>query len=171
MTECEALSERMPLVAHGESAWTAAEAGHLAQCAECAAEWRLVQVAAGLGRREAAAVDPALVAAGVHGRRVAARRWERRFRAWGAIGALAAAAAVALVVWPGPRPDSGPVRAAVADAPPTLVPELDSLSADELQSVLGSLDRPLAESRTLGTDGLGDLSDDQLATVLNTMEG
>ena len=48
MTDCEAIQERMPRVARGLDAWSPAEAQHLVGCAECAAEWRLVQAGASL---------------------------------------------------------------------------------------------------------------------------
>ncbi len=61
MTHCEKLTDRMFLVAQGGSDWSAEEAAHLASCADCGAEWRLVQAAQGLGALAASRIDPARV--------------------------------------------------------------------------------------------------------------
>ena len=44
------LSDRMPDVAAGRIRWSVPEQQHLVECADCAAEWRLVSTASALGR-------------------------------------------------------------------------------------------------------------------------
>lgn len=168
MTICDALSERMPEVARGEAHWDAAALAHLAACRECAAEWRVVSAAVALGRA-APLIDPEEVGRVVLRRLAASGGRRRRARRWlGALVGLAAAAAIVLVL----RSPAAPVEGR-PDVPPTPVflPELDSLSALQLESVLGSIDRPLGTVRTLDAPGLSGLSDDQLADVLQSMEG
>ncbi|MFI5235525.1 MAG: hypothetical protein ACHQXA_07440 [Gemmatimonadales bacterium] len=168
MSECVELSDRMPGVARGEAEWTAAEAMHLAACPECRAEWALVRAAIALGRLAPSAGDPAILLAGIRGRLEAARWVGRRYRRWGVRVALAAAAALALVVLRGRVPatsgDSAP-RASI------FLPELDSLSTDELGAVLRGVERPLTDVHSLDGQGLGDLDDQQLADILQSMEG
>ena len=170
MTQCESLVDRMPDVARGPAVWTPAESAHLAACAECSAAWAVVRAAAGLGAHHVL-VDPALVAAGVRGRLASHRRDARVIRRWSVAAALASAAAVVLFVRAAPR-SAGAVEAPVAvEAGPVFLPELDSLSTTELQSVLESVDRPAGALRTLDSQGLSDLSDDELAGVLQSLEG
>ena len=170
MSECDALVDRMPEVVRGSAAWTPAESAHLRNCAECAAAWTAVRTAAGLGTRETL-LEPALVAAGVRGRLAAHRRDARIIRGWSAVAGLAAAAAVVLFVRSAPPPSVGVQSPVAAEAGPVFLPELDSLSATELQSVLESVDRPVGTLRTLDSQGLSDLSDDELAGVLQSLEG
>ncbi len=98
MTECEAMRERMPDVAHRVDAWTDAEAAHLTACGDCALEWRLVQVGAQLGSD--ASVDVERIAERVTARLLAepAESTVIRRLPWrgGVIGLLAAAASVVL---------------------------------------------------------------------------
>lgn len=170
MTQCEALLDRMPDVARGRAAWTPAESTHLGQCAECGAAWAAVRVAAELGVRQAL-VDPALVAAGVRGRLAAHRGDARVIRGWSAAAALAAAAALVLFVRSVPSSPATVESPVAVEAGPVFLPELDSLSTTELQSVLESVDRPVGALRTLDSQGMSDLSDDELAGVLQSLEG
>lgn len=165
MTICEELSERMPAVARGEAHWDATALAHLAVCRECAAEWRVVSAVAALGRA-APAIDPEAVGRLVLRRLAASGGRRRRARRWlGAVTGLAAAAAIVLMLW-------SPTRRVVSEPEaPVFLPELDSLTAVQLESVLGSVDRPLGTVRTLDAPGLSGLSDDQLADVLQSMEG
>jgi hypothetical protein len=168
MIQCEELSGRLPELPADEAAWGEAERAHLAACAECRAEWRLVRAARRLGAR-APAVDATLVAAAVRGRLAGHRRDARIIRRWAGAAAVAAAAAVVLVAWPhGTAPVSPP---AAVEAGPVFLPELDSLSTSELRTVLESVDRPIGSLQTLDAQGMGDLSDDELAGVLQAMEG
>jgi hypothetical protein len=94
MNDCERLSDRMPDVALGRGGWTPDEAAHLAGCAECRAEWRLVLAARALERGAPTVSDPSALA-GTLQRRLAedlAVRSRAR-RAWAFAGAAAAAAA------------------------------------------------------------------------------
>ncbi len=199
MTTCTRLSDRMPDVALGRERWSEAEARHLASCEDCRAEWTLVSAGSRMGDALRPA-DPARVAAGALARIERERVRIRARTRVAAIGGLAAAAAVALAVWGGrtPRPTPGvsePPAGAVAAGPATPprpsptaagpaagsqtvagatldlpLPELDSLPAEVLDSMLKALDEPLAQ---LGPDDLpGDDSGDQeLARALAGLEG
>ncbi len=48
---CQELSDKMPSVVRGELSWTDAEAHHLADCADCRAEWEVVSAGAALAER------------------------------------------------------------------------------------------------------------------------
>ena len=50
MSNCGHLSNRMPSVVLGRSAWTEEESSHLAGCASCQQEWNVVSLSSGLGR-------------------------------------------------------------------------------------------------------------------------
>jgi hypothetical protein len=49
MSDCEWLSDRMPVVALGRAEWTPDEIRHLNECEPCRQEWELVQVTSRLG--------------------------------------------------------------------------------------------------------------------------
>ncbi|MGB7211800.1 MAG: hypothetical protein WBC97_04160 [Gemmatimonadales bacterium] len=166
MMICERLTDRIPVVARGDAHWDAMELAHLTTCADCSAEWRLVSSAVALGRRTPT-VAPELVARAVvdrlrtdHHRKGWSRRW------LGGVTVLAAAAVVALIFWP----RSGTGGAELVPVP-VFLPELDSLTTPQLESVLGTLDAPLGSVRTLDAPDLNGLSDDQLSAVLRSMEG
>ena len=169
MPECTVLSDRIPDVAAGRDSWSPADQRHLAECADCAAEWQLVRAAGALGQQLGYAPDAAALS-GVVLSRVAAFRdgaSVRRRRSWVA-AAMAAAAAIALVVWGG-RTDTRPAPAAPPAATvqsAALVPELDSLDAGELRDVLDAFDAPLSERMIFGPPTIGDLSDQELERVL-----
>lgn len=168
MTTCEGLQERMPAVARDEDRWSTADLAHIAGCAECAAGWSVVEETVRLGRATPV-VDPGQVAAAVLGRLGADRARARARRRWvGGVVGVAAAAALTFVLWPAARPAPA---APVATQASVFLPELDSLTVDQLQAVLGAVDRPLGSDRTLDSSGLGGLSDDQLSAVLQSMEG
>lgn len=156
MSDCERLSDRMPEVAMQRAAWTADEASHLGSCADCRAEWDLVLATQRLEAR-APTVDPSAIAEVVR-RRLASEpvsgprhRW-----AWGA-GAAAAAAAIVLAVTGGDDArKAGAPAAAVAEAEPLVpLPELEGLETAQLDTLLRTLDGPLAggpDSTTLDND-------------------
>jgi len=196
MTPCTALSDRMPDVALGRSRWTEDEARHLADCADCRAEWAVVGATARLGASLHSAIDPAATAGRLRDR-LAAERTRRRVRTRVILGAgLAAAAGLTLAVWPGRGRPSGPVLAPapvpVAGAPapgqaqgdtttvagppsvnpgPELpLPELDSLPAEALDSMLRALDEPIARADADDAP-LGDTGDQELARALSGLEG
>ncbi|HEU4570069.1 MAG TPA: hypothetical protein VFS07_05800 [Gemmatimonadales bacterium] len=161
---CGLLEDRMPDVAAGRAAWTAEERAHLAGCAECGAAWEVVRRAAALGRGVEARYDAGRVAARV-GAALRAPAPTRRRGAW---IALAAAAAVAVVLFRGdlPRPGAAP---GVADV--RLLPELDSLTTEELALLSDELQAPLGETGIVETPGLEELDTTQLERVIRSLEG
>jgi hypothetical protein len=184
----------MPGVALGRSEWTDEEARHLADCADCRAEWAVVRAAQRLGASLPVPVDPAVTAARALGRLAGERaRTRNRARVW-MVGALAAAAVLGLVVWtrgggsratePGALPVTTPVAVEPGPAgPPTVaarpvpraevelpLPELDSLPAEALDSMLRVLDEPLARGDADAVP-LGDAGDQELARALAGLEG
>lgn len=169
MTICEQLSERMPAVALGQAAWSDTERAHLAECAECQAEWALLAEASRLGLDVAAGIDAHHVTERVLGRlRVEGGRARVRRVGW-MLGGLAAAAALVLAVWPA-RTHPGAIAPAVAEEMP--LPELDSLGTPELQAVLDSLDTPLGTTvQGVDTGDLDDLDARELQHVLDGLEG
>ncbi|MSR02024.1 MAG: hypothetical protein EXR94_04690 [Gemmatimonadetes bacterium] len=169
MTPCELLSDRMAKVAAGDAGWTADEAGHLAACADCAAEWRLQSAAGHLGRR-LPPLDPARIVTRLH-QELATDRPEvvpltRRGPVRWALG-LAAAALILAVRMVGPSGGSGPADSAV---PGGVLSELDDLSGQELASVLEviEVDRP---GPSVEEPGLGDLTADEWERLLRNWEG
>jgi hypothetical protein len=194
MTLCQQLSERMPAVALGRSRWSDAEETHLASCADCRAEWSLVQLAARLAASSPALVDPEAIGAKVAGRLEQARASGRRVRRW-AMAGLGVAAAVTVALWtgrPAPRqpiaalpsapapsaaPSPAPVNPPGAHAePPRLelpVPGIDEMSDSDLDDLLRAMDEPLAGNSTSPDDGagLGDPDDRELAGALTVEEG
>lgn len=165
MTGCHALSERIPLVAHGRALWSQTEREHLAACPDCAEEWRLVSAAVALGAGVAERLEPGAVAARVHaGLTAVETRPRRRFRPAGWVAAAALAAAVALTVW------LGPGRTPRVESDVTLLPEIEPLDATGLQAMLEMLPAGSAWS-TLETPGFADLTEEELESILRTLEG
>jgi len=164
MTSCGRLSDRMVAVAHGLEVWTAEEREHLAACAECGAEWRLVQRGQSLG---GALPQPDLdkIVAGVGSRLamesdgVVSIDRGRRGRWW--LGGLVAAALILVAVQYSSRPPEVPSAEAVS-----FIPELEDLTATELEVVLDELDGadPSDDGR------LGDLDVNELEQVLEAWE-
>jgi hypothetical protein len=181
MTECERLSDRMPLVARGTATWSAAEAAHLAGCDGCAAEWRLVGAAQGLGAGVTLRDSPDAMAAALLGRLRAVEAEDRRRRramaavSWGGLAVAASLLLALLLRTPGAAPVAAPdsMEVAVGDAAPFAVslPELDDADAEELQAVLDAFDAPLGESETLDRSGAADVEADDLRRVLRAWEG
>jgi hypothetical protein len=172
MTDCESIQDRIPLVAGGLAAWSDQESAHLATCAECTAEWRVVQSARRLGDAAARRVDPARVSSAVLAR-LAAERRRARWKRGGLLAGLAAAAAVVLMLrstshTAAPGPD--PVQAA-GTALHVPIAELDRLDAGQLEAVLEGLDQPLGAGAAPDAPHLGDLDDNQLERVLRSLEG
>ncbi len=170
MTTCERLSDRMPQVLRGEQSWTAAEVAHLASCADCAAEWRLIGAAAELGAR-LPAVDSARIAIGVQQRLASAPPdvvpiVQRRPFRW-AVGLAAAAAVVLAVRMASPGGGSRPIGTGPSIG---VLSELDELTGQELVSVLEVLDSERLAPSVEGP-GLGDLTSDELEHLLRSWEG
>lgn len=169
MISCEILLERMPEVAHGHAVWTGEERSHLESCAACAVQWRLAQIAPGLGEQAARKLDVDLLARRVrHG--VAADQRVRRWKRAGWFAGLAAAALVAAMVWGGWGSQSRDLATAGVTYSLPLA-ELEGLDARELQAVLETLDAPFGEGSTMEVPGLGGLDDGQLEQLLRSLEG
>ncbi len=170
MMTCERLSDRMAQVAGGTTSWTADEAVHLATCADCAAEWRLMTAATELGARRPV-LDPARIATQLHRQLATARpdvvpmTLRRPFR-W-AVGLAAAAALILAVRMVGPGAGRGPAGTMPGVG---VLSELDELSGQELVAVLEvfEVDRPAS---SVEAPGLGDLTSDELAHLLRNWEG
>jgi hypothetical protein len=171
MTECTRLSDQMPFVALGQANWTAEEVRHLDECASCRTEWHLVQVANHLGERlrnnagRSEVADRLLL-------RLAAERTPQRRNVW-SIAALATAAGVAALIWTGSARQHpvAPERAPQVAGLVIPLPELDSLAPAELDSVLQTMDGSGADGSVLDSPDLGELSTDELETVLDYWEG
>lgn len=172
MTESihDTLLDRMPEVAGGHAGWSPTEVAHLASCADCAAAWRIVQGTARLGRTIEQGFDVSRAADGV-----LLRLRSRAASSWGvrrvAMGIAAAAAVVVLAVGlRGPAPATVPASRAL----PTgvrFLPELDSLSTDELTTVAEEVDRPTSELEATDGQQLFELDSTQLERVLRSLEG
>lgn len=170
-TDCLERSDRMVAVARGDAAWSDDDRLHLDRCPDCATEWRLVQTASRLGRRVDLSLDPdrigARVLAGLKQpappvRILPLRRWTRLALP------LAAAAAIALVVWPGDR-GGGDESPAATIVGAELLPEMQSLDADQLEAVLEML--PVTASATPDIRALEDLTEDEWSNLLRTLGG
>jgi hypothetical protein len=172
-TDCATLRDRMPDVLHRPGGWTDAEAEHLAACADCQAEWRLVQAASELygglvvrGDRIAADVVRRLR----EPPEPAAQRLPWRGPLLGLVGIAAALALVFGVSWqrqPGETgaPDDSAVQTAV------LIPELNGLSEDQLEAVLQALQTSVDDGASGSLPRLGDLDESQLEQLLQAEEG
>jgi anti-sigma factor RsiW len=172
MTPCEQLSDRMPALASSRAEWAPAERAHLQGCAECQREWELVSTTRHLGASVGEALDADAIAARVMQRLRTEAVRERHQRRWFAGGIAAAASVIlALAVRQPARPSAmpAPVDVGALSIP---LPELDSLGAGELESVLQSLDQTPAETATPAEpQGLGDLDTTELERVLRSLEG
>ena len=159
------LRDRMPEVARGSASWTADEAAHLAACEECRSELALITTALRIGTGVEGSFDASAAARAVTHRLtqepVVARS---RYRP---LVLLATAAALALVfARPGTPPSMVPVAAEVR-----FLPELDSLSLEELTLVADAFDAPLTETPLIDGQPAADLDTIQLQRVLRSLEG
>jgi hypothetical protein len=173
MIDCEAMRDRMPDVAHAKAQWTGLEASHLAACADCAREWRIVRAGTMLGAgttvvadRVAQSVTDRLRRAGPPADVVGWLPWRA-----GVSGLIAAAACVALILWL-PRHDSAR-RAATGDsaAAMAMLPELQGLDDARLRSVLQSMGPSAADATPGVLPHLGDLTDSELEQLLRSEGG
>ncbi len=175
MSMCEGVSDRMPAVATGISEWTPAEREHLAGCTGCAAEWKLVSVAATLGRN--VTLDTTALAPRVLERvRTAARedqrrRWARRAAQ---LGGLAIAALLLLVLMPRQHsvtPAGSSTDATISQtAPPLQLAELDGAAPAELEMVLVEFDEPSVPASSLDGPDLEGLDLSQVERALRAWE-
>ena len=168
MSECTQLSERMAAVAHGRNEWSATEKAHLASCADCTAEWRVMQAGAMIGAEVAATLPVDFVATRVVATLkipAGSRGWWARLR-WFALP-VAAAAAVALVVFPrgGPASPGGTTTEVVEVS---VLPELESLEASDLELVLELLPDRAAPVEIRSFE---ELTDDEVTRLINSLEG
>ena len=173
MIDCDVLRDAMPDVAHGRAAWSDWETAHLASCAECALEWRIVQAGVALGAgpalapdRIAASVSDRLLEAGVSRRVIGRVRWRAA-----AVGLTALAASAMLYIGlAGHRrsPDT-----AIGDTMVALgvLPELQALDATQLQTVLRSLGPTAADATPGVLPHLEDLTDSELEELLRSEGG
>ena len=159
------LRDRMPEVVRRTATWTTAEAEHLATCDACRQELLMIRGASRIGAGVERGFD-AVAAAGAVTRRlrhrpaIAAPRYRPLL-------ILGAAAALALfVARPAPLPTPVP---AVAEA--GFLPELDSLTVEELTQLADAFDAPLAETPLIEGSPAAELDTIQLQRVLRCLEG
>ncbi len=159
----------------GRTAWSEAEAAHLASCADCRLELELVAVARRLGTVPLAGFDPKRVATGVLLRLATApaelpARAVRHPVRW--LAALAAAAAVMLVV--SRRAPSGPAdlsdRGHGGALVVSVLHELDGLSEPQLEEMLQSMPPAIRALDHVEMAPLSDLNATDLERVLRSME-
>jgi anti-sigma factor RsiW len=176
MNHCGWLSDRIPAVVLGRAEWTPQEMQHLQECPTCQGELEVVRAVRRLGQDRGAGIDTEAVATSVLRRlREEPAAPPLRRRAW-AVGGLAAAAAIIIAIWTGGTVDqagttreNGSLAAAQLEIP---LPELESLQAAELDSVLRALDDPSnLRDPGAGEPELDDLNSDELERVLDTWEG
>jgi hypothetical protein len=173
MSACEAMQDRMPEVARGRSAWTEAEAAHLARCEECTQEWRLVRVGAGLHARTVIDVDQAAtgVLARLRAEPVAVQPIRRIPWRGSLIGLLAAAASVALYVWAPRQAPSAGGEGTDTTVEIAVLPEMQQLSDSELEVVLQALGPTTADAAPGAVPHLEDLTDSELEQLLGSQGG
>jgi hypothetical protein len=172
MTPCQQLSDRMPAVALGRSRWSAAEEAHLASCADCRAEWNLVQLAGRLGASSPSAVNPEMIDARVRRRLGEARAGSRAVRRWALVG-LGVAAAIAVALWTG-RPAPRQPIAALPSAP-TVSPEAAKPPEPGVKPPLPApapgpvahVERPRLD---VPVPGIDEMSDSDLDNLLQAMD-
>ena len=159
------LRDRMPEVARGSATWTTDEAAHLAGCDACRQELALLRGALRIGAGNEATFDASAAA-----RTVTARLRQEPVAAgmrYRPLVLLATAAALALLfARPGPAPVTAP---GVAET--RFLPELDSLTVDELALVADAFDAPLTDTPLIEGQPAADLDTTQLQRVLRTLEG
>jgi hypothetical protein len=161
MSECHWLSDKMPAVALGTAEWSREEVQHLGTCRSCQDEWDLVHRSSRMGREVGLGLDATSISDTLLQHLERARLERLRSRAWSFAG-LAAAAAIAAVVWTErPTTRTVPTAPAVVAGLQISLPELDSLQPAELDSVLQTMDEPMAADSTL----------DELEGFLDSSEG
>ncbi len=173
MTTCTRLSDEMPAITLGRRDWTAEEARHLADCADCRAEWELLRASARLGAGEAWNVDaPAMARRALA--QVTARRHEPRHYGRWLVSGIAAAAALVLLARVAPKSDSvrgSPPSTSSTAAVALDIPALDDLSADELRAVLAAVSGPSFDADAgLDLPELESLDSTELEQVLTDLE-
>lgn len=169
MTDCTLLSDRMIAVAHGRGGWTDEDQAHMAACPDCSAEWSLVQRGAQLGIAVGEGLPVEFLATRVLAelRKPVPARFPG-LRAW-RWAALPIAAALAMMVWRGQPPATEPGAVMTVASSQGLLPELEGLESSDLESLLDVL--PATESPVGDARGLGDMDEEELQTMLRSLEG
>jgi hypothetical protein len=164
----EQLIERMPDVARGAERWSHDEGAHIAACADCRDAWAVIRASFRLGAEIEARFDAAGAGEGVV-RRLREAGSRRRTLRRSALGLFAVAAAL-LVVLGGRRIGGGGSTAAPA-VEARFLPELDSLTTDELATVAEEIDAPASQLDLIEGQPLFELDSTQLERVLRSLEG
>ena len=173
MNDCERLSDRMPDVALHRAEWTPDEAAHLEGCAGCLTEWKLVLAARALDASAPPLSDPSALPEVLRRRLAEDRALRTRMRrAWSFAAAAGAAAAIlaAVVTQRDAGPPAGVQTVAGAEVLVPL-PELEGLETAQLDTLLQTLDRPVAGTSTLDASTLGEYEDGELEQVFAIWEG
>jgi hypothetical protein len=169
MSDCGRLSDRMPPVALGRSAWTEEESSHLLECASCQQEWALIRISARLGSDVGAELDSTATGKAVLLRLARHQKMAERRKSWG-LAVLTSAAAAAAIILAGrasPVPTPSAPAATVASIP---LPELESLLPAELDAVLQTVDEPYVGGAA--NDWVAsDPDDEELENGFETWEG
>jgi hypothetical protein len=163
-------SERLLAVVQGQARWSAEEAEHLEQCAECRLEWNLVRATRSLGRAPAGRVVPARAAATVVHRLRTEEQVPASVRSFPArwlVGLAAVAAIVFAVLIPG---GTMPPDAAASGNEMAVLHELDGLSEAELEIVLETIPPPADAATHVEAAPIGELSATDLERMLHSME-
>lgn len=175
MTVLHHLSDRIPAVVRGQDAWSQEDQRHLVGCDDCQAEWQLHRLTIGLSRRVEASLDVEAVIRGVQDRLASSppgppRRGSiLRFPSLRWAVPLTAAALLAVTVLPRLGGGGGDQMGAGTAVVQAWLPELEALSVDELELLLDVL--PADEASSLPTPRLGDLTEQELESLLRSMEG
>jgi hypothetical protein len=157
----------MPAVGRGTAHWSPADEDHLAGCRDCSAEWNLVQATAGIGLEVERSLDRDTIASRVKAVLESSPAGPSPARRAGWLVPLAAVAAALLrLVWTGsPEPGAdGPTVVAAS-----LLPELETLTSAELESMLQLL--PRDGMAVPGLDSFEDLTEAEVSSVLEDLEG
>ncbi len=169
MINCDEVSDRMPVVVSGRAAWSSVEAAHLAECADCAAEWRLVR--AGYRLHAGLAPDSEIVVQQVLARlRAAATVVPLRRLPWRNFGlGLAAAASIALAVWvPSRRHETVAVNLPSRIGPK--LPTLSSVTTEQLDRISLASEHRVLASDPGSVPHLGDLTEGDLEQLSGLTE-
>ena len=169
MTDCSELSGRMPEVASGRSEWSPIEATHLAGCADCAAEWRLVRIGstlhADLAVDTGAMVREVLARLRAEGQVVATPRLPWRHFAFG----LAAAAGIALAVWVPGRTHHAVVVTLPSRIGP-LLPNLSNVTSEQWDALSLASEDAVIAGEPGAVPHLGDLTAEDLTQLSRLTE-
>jgi hypothetical protein len=163
---CQQMSDRMPQVLTGQSAWSAQERRHLESCGDCLAEWKIMSQVAAMG---APNLDLDAISGKVLHRLATEPVTRRRTGPLWLAGGVIAAAAILLVILRPAGPGTSVNRSESAFEIPMV--ELDSLSQEQLRLVLESIEEPLEMPTINEAPSMMDLDDQQLERVLRSLEG